>query len=503
MEGLDTKVVSINITLKKIIVCFLLFTFLFQGSSFTDGKKRYEIKTVVIDAGHGGHDTGCLGNSAKEKEIALDISLKLGRLIQENYPEVRVIYTRKSDVFIELHERADIANRNKADLFICIHANSGGSAYGTETFVLGLHRAEENLAVSKRENSAILLEKDYKTQYEGFDPNSPEANIIFRLHQNTYLQQSLLFAAKVQDQLNDFAGRLNRGVKQAGLLVLARTTMPGVLIETGFLTNHEEEKYLLSSKGQNQVSTAIYRAFKEYKIDMEETPEGEISKPQVKTMVVPPVKSGDNDSMPRPIEKNQEKRTVREADKKENVEATNLMDPLPDPKQKKKEPALNNPDQETNYQQVKPTKDTVQKKTEKVATPVKEPEPVKKEPALEPAAENGKKSEKPETEVVKKGEPASPAPEGQGDVFFTIQLGAVSNPGAKERDRYREVADLRERVGEDGMTRFTTGSYISIDKAISVQNTMRGKGFKDAFVTAYSKNKRITIKEAESLLRRK
>ena len=457
---------------------------------------------MVIDAGHGGHDTGCLGNSAKEKEIALDISLKLGRLIQENYPEVKVIYTRKSDVFVELHERADIANRNKADLFICIHANSGGSAYGTETFVLGLHRAEENLAVSKRENSAILLEKDYKTQYEGFDPNSPEANIIFRLHQNTYLQQSLLFAAKVQDQLNDFAGRLNRGVKQAGLLVLARTTMPGVLIETGFLTNHEEEKYLLSSKGQNQVATAIYRAFKEYKIDMEETPEGEISKPQSKTIEVTPVKSGNKDSLPEPVEKSQEKKPVREADKKETVETLNLMEPLPDPKQKKKEPAPGNSDQPANSQPVITVKDSAEKKPEKVVTPVKGPEAVKKETARETITEKDKKNVLPETEL-KKAEPVLPVSEAQGDVFFTIQLGAVSHPGAQDRERYREVVDLKERVGEDGMTRFTTGSFISLEKAISAQNTMRSKGFKDAFVTAYSKNKRITIKEAERLFLKK
>ena len=242
---------------------FVIVSFLFLFSSFTTGTKQkhaYKIKTIVIDAGHGGHDSGCLGSSGKEKNVALDIALKLGKLIEEKFPDVNVIYTRKTDVFVELHERAEIANRSKADLFICIHCNSGGpSAFGVETYVMGLHKTEDNLNVAKRENSSILLEKDYKQKYDGFDPNSPEANIIFSLYQNSFLAQSLKLAALIQNQTEDYAGRYNRGVKQAGFLVLYRTTMPSLLVETGFLTNKTEEKYLLSDKGQTTIATSVFR----------------------------------------------------------------------------------------------------------------------------------------------------------------------------------------------------------------------------------------------------
>ncbi|HNQ12098.1 MAG TPA: N-acetylmuramoyl-L-alanine amidase [Bacteroidia bacterium] len=257
--------------LKSVFLIAVLITLSFiSAHAIFFSKTRSEIKKVVIDAGHGGHDSGCLGSSGKEKHVALDISLKLGKLIESNYSDIEVVYTRKTDVFVELHERAKIANTNQADLFICIHCNAGNSAaIGAETYVMGLHKSDENLAVAKRENSAVLMEDDYKAKYDGFDPNSPEGNIIFTLFQNAFLQQSLLFAKKIQDQFEYHAGRYNRGVKQAGFLVLYKTTMPAVLIETGFLTNKTEEKFLLSDKGQDAIANSIYRAFKEYKIDME------------------------------------------------------------------------------------------------------------------------------------------------------------------------------------------------------------------------------------------
>lgn len=245
----------------------------FVHLSFTgQGKDAYKIKTILIDAGHGGHDAGCLGASSREKHVALDIALKLGKMIETNYPDIRVIYTRKSDVFIPLHERANIANRAHADLFICIHLNAGGkAAYGSETYVMGNHKTESNLDVAKRENATILLEDDYLKKYDGFDPNSPEANIIFSLYQSQFMSQSLLFASNIQDEFTEYAGRNNRGVKQAGFLVLYKTAMPAVLIECGFLTHEPEEKFLVSDKGQNTMAAAIYRAFKEYKVDMETT----------------------------------------------------------------------------------------------------------------------------------------------------------------------------------------------------------------------------------------
>lgn len=192
---------------------------LFSESNLLEASP-YHLKTVVIDAGHGGHDAGCLGSSSKEKHVALEIALRLGKLIEQNYPDVKVIYTRTKDVFIELHERAAIANRAKADLFICIHANSSeaSTAFGTETFVMGLHKTKENLTVARRENSAILYEKDYKNKYDGYDPNSPEAHIIFNLFQKAYMDQSLLFAAKFRMNLKNMPEGLTGALNKPGFL---------------------------------------------------------------------------------------------------------------------------------------------------------------------------------------------------------------------------------------------------------------------------------------------
>ena len=236
------------------------------------GDIPYQLKTIVIDAGHGGHDNGCSGAGSHEKHVALDIALKLGSYIEQNFPDTKVIYTRKKDVFIELHERARIANRNKADLFISIHCNAAtSSAYGTETYVMGLHRTERNLNVAKRENASVLLEDNYQANYDGFDPESSESHIIFSLYQNAYLDQSLKFAAKVEDQFKNRVGRKSRGVKQAGFLVLYKTTMPSVLIETGFLTNPTEGRYMVSNKGQDYLASGIFRAFRAFKKESEPT----------------------------------------------------------------------------------------------------------------------------------------------------------------------------------------------------------------------------------------
>jgi N-acetylmuramoyl-L-alanine amidase len=226
---------------------------------------------VVIDAGHGGNDPGALGKSALEKDIVLKIALKVGKYIEENFPDVKVIYTRDRDVFIPLYERADIANKAKADLFISIHANWANSTKvsGAETYALGAHKSEQNLEVVMKENSVITLEEDYTLNYEGFDPGSSESYIIFSLMQNIHLGQSLTFASYVQNQFRDKAMRSDRGVKQDIFLVLWRTTMPSVLIETGFITNPSEEKYLMSDDGQSYLASAIYRAFRDYKLEIE------------------------------------------------------------------------------------------------------------------------------------------------------------------------------------------------------------------------------------------
>ncbi|MFT6502639.1 MAG: N-acetylmuramoyl-L-alanine amidase [Crocinitomicaceae bacterium] len=226
------------------------------------------IKTVVIDAGHGGKDPGCHGASAQEKHVCLSMALMLGAKINKSYPDINVIYTRDTDVFVELGERAKIANRNNADLFICIHANAASaSAYGTETYVLGLHRTESQQSVAVRENSIIHLEDDGGAKYESFDM-SPDAIIARQIQLSVFLDQSINFASKLQTEFTSI-GRHNRGVKQAGFLVLYKTTMPSVLIETGFLTNPKEEKFLADSTTQNQMAGSMFAAFKKYKNELE------------------------------------------------------------------------------------------------------------------------------------------------------------------------------------------------------------------------------------------
>lgn len=250
----------------KLIIFALLFI---NFTQFVYSQKKSEKFTVVLDAGHGGHDPGARGVVEDEKYIALDVVLRLGKLIEDHYGDkVNIIYTRRDDRFIELHERANIANRNKADFFISIHCNSARpTASGTETFVLGTeqNRSDDNFSIVKKENSVILLEENHEERYQGFDPSSPESVIGLTLMQNVHLENSLLFAERVEKNFINKDKRLSRGVKQAGFLVLWRTATPSVLIELGFISNPEEGRYLASVEGKKKSAESIFNAFKDYK----------------------------------------------------------------------------------------------------------------------------------------------------------------------------------------------------------------------------------------------
>jgi N-acetylmuramoyl-L-alanine amidase len=251
----------------SLILSALLVVFLYTQPSVA----QYKIDRVVIDAGHGGKDPGAVGKSSMEKDIALAIALKTGAYISKYLPDVEVIYTRTTDKFVELYKRAEIANKSKADFFISIHCNASrsSSACGTETYVMGLHKSQANLEVAKLENAAILNEENFDDMYEGFDPNQDEDYITLTMFQDAFLEQSTVLADEIQRQFRDRVKRKDRGVFQAGFLVLYRTTMPGVLIETGFITNPNDERFLKSEDGQVYIASAIYRAFKQYKLEME------------------------------------------------------------------------------------------------------------------------------------------------------------------------------------------------------------------------------------------
>ncbi len=230
-----------------------------------------KIRTIVIDAGHGGKDPGTHHSKLQEKDIALSVTLKLGKKLQEQLPNVKVIYTRKTDVFIPLHERAAIANRNKADLFICIHVNANpysSKLSGSETYVMGLHKSQENLELAMRENEVILMEDNYKKNYKGYDLNSPMANIMLANYQNAFMKESLRLASMVEKQFPK-VGHKSRGVKQAGFQLLWQTAMPSIYVETGYLTNTADKKILGTDSGQEKLAEAIFKAVKAYKEEKE------------------------------------------------------------------------------------------------------------------------------------------------------------------------------------------------------------------------------------------
>ena len=413
--------------LLSILFLFSIFKSLGQNDSVES--KKFDVKTIVIDAGHGGHDPGCLGSSSQEKHICLSVALKLGKLINAYFPDVNVIYTRDKDVFVKLHERANIANRNKADLFISIHANSAQnkSAYGTETYVMGTKYTDRNLELSKRENSVIFMEKDYEKNYDGYDPNSPLTNILMGLYQQEYLQSSINFATKVEHQFKTRNNRHSRGVRQRVLLVMYRTTMPSVLIELGFLTNKSEEALLKDKVGQAETAAAIFRAFAEYKREMQGYNPSEIIAEEARLF-------SQLDSMI------------------QNILNVKLDNEKFNEQQKKVE--LSN--------------DSIAKVIE-----IQKAEEVKKE--------------------IEKRDPKN------NEVLFRVQITSSSKKIPLNSRRFKDVKDVFEYKSGD-VFKYAVGNCVTQEEAIELQKKVRQTSFNDAFVVAFYKGNRVSVKKAKELI---
>lgn len=417
----------------------LLITASFSANSRPQNAK---IRVVCIDPGHGGKDPGCHGDNSKEKDVALSVGLKLGAYIEKNYPGIKVVYTRKTDVFVELNERAAIANRNNADLFICIHCNSAcvrkkqangkykdlcnETADGSETYIMGLHKSEGNLDVARRENEAATLEDDYQNKYN-MGLSSDEAVIILSAYQNMYLEQSSLFAQYCQDEFRERAGRDDRGVEQAGFLVLWKTSMPSVLIETGFLTNPLEEKFLGGEDGQVHMAACIFRAFRKWKDNVEgmtNTYNDEVEK-------MKPYKPSKEDTA-----------GIR---KPFNYVAN---------------PNGNKPKKDT----AKVVKDVVKDAT-----------------------------------VPSKDSTKTSVAASAGSVTYRVQIISSEKELAPDSPRFKGVKDIWS-YQQGGTFKYTAGEYKSMADAAKRQSDLKTIGFTEAFVVAFDKDgKRITIEEAKKM----
>ncbi len=454
--------------MKRTIYTYLLLTLFFSFYSFSpsnnddsflsvaiipvkDGKDNeipnngYQIKTIVLDAGHGGKDSGCSGHHSKEKHIALNVVLKLGQAIEQQFPYINVIYTRKTDVFIPLYQRAAIANKNEADLFISIHCNAlsrkAHLVHGSETYVMGLHTAEHNLDVARRENEAILLEDDYQKNYQGFDPNSDEGHIFLSMFQNAFLDKSIQFAEKVESKIKVKAQRKSRGVKQAGFVVLKETTMPSVLIETGYLTNQKEEAFLVTNTGQTKMANAIFEAFLEYKSEVEEYTAAPV------IAATPPSK---------PISSQPANNYISQPVSRTNVKVEQKMS-APAPK-------------------------AISTSLVIAEEPAKANNPIAKTTTTNPAPTLVANS------TVLKSKSA---------IIFKIQLAASPAEIETSNQKWSKIPFVEVRK-EKNLYKYLTGSHANYEIAVKDRNEVLKKGFNGAFIVAYKNGERVSLKTARA-----
>jgi len=412
------------------------------------------MRTVVIDAGHGGHDPGCLGSDSREKNITLSVAKRLAAAIQAAHPDLKVVLTRDTDVFVPLHERAAIANRLHADLFISIHCNfmpGKSSVQGSETYVMGLHTTEHNLAVAKRENAAILLEDNYETNYD-FDPNSPEGHIALSMFQSAYIEQSILFADLVEKHIA-LIGRKSRGVRQAGFVVLKATAMPSALIEIGFLSNKDEETYLKGDEGQAAVTGAILDAFSQYRTLRES---GTAALPVAVRKTTPATASPANTP----------DRVKPEGIPLGAIEQPAASNPAPaSPPPASPSPASYSWPSTDAPKVIGQTPQAVDTQARSPVNTSVNPLPAKPEPAIQ-------------------------------QVEFCVQLSATTAPADLNQALWKNAGFQVKEVKEDGKYKYQIRNIASYDQAQQIKNQAQSNGFPGAFITAYQQGRRISVEEA-------
>lgn len=438
--------------MKRLLILFVA-VLVVSGPAFSQKREPGKVKTLVIDPGHGGDKPGALGKHCQEKELTLSIAKKFGKLVEDNYPDVKVIYTRTTDVDVALSERANIANRAKADLFISIHINSHPTSVpvGMETYVMGLSRSRANMEVAKKENADILLEDGYKnnSEYQGFDPNSPESYVMFAMYQNAYIDKSLNFAQYTQEQYKNSIKTTNRGVKQAEFFVLYKTAMPAVLTEVGFISNPAEEAYMMSDEGQATIAICLLNAFANYKAHEEA-----VAKPK-KMEIDLPGYGKNKPQKPTPQGDPEADSTLNAQIKQDDALAATILQSQGEEPPK----AVIDPLPEKN---VPPSIEPYRQVQEEIQTVVQK------------------------DEIVVEG------------VTYRVQF-LTSEKELKDGAKDLKGITDYQIYKQDGLFRYTLGNESTIAKAKNIQNDLRKKGFKDAFVIAFYNGKRISLQEAREL----
>jgi N-acetylmuramoyl-L-alanine amidase len=540
------RLILLVFMVKKIKYFLVLIGYLLVTLSFVNPKvnKTGSIKTIVIDAGHGGKDPGCNGDIHKEKDVALAVALKLGKFIEQNYKEVKVIYTRTTDVFVDLEERAQIANKAKADLFISIHCNAAGKPvmikdkktgkkkpktyknkkgkivvvekpnpepFGTETYVMGLKNEEGKMKVATRENSAIFLEEDYEKKYQGFDPDSPESYIVMSNYTSAYVLQSANLAVKIQEEYIKKAGRVDKGVHRQSIWVLWRTAMPSILTEIGYLTNPLEETFLGSEKGQDYLAKALFRGFRKYKDEVEGTKkkyddEFENQEPLENENVlagnIPGQRKASTDDDEEEDKKEVEKPKETSKEEIKNPETvitktTSIVSISPIPKKEEPKEKIN----DTKFT------DPITIKTDSVKTLIVKEDSVSAKSIIDKFKNDIKKQEQVQqnTNTQDVGVKDTKKPElGQQDIkkeegiIFKVQFASSDVLLNLKQDKFKDIVEGNYYKVKT-VIKYTSGNFLLITEAKAHQKILLEKGFKDCFIVALKNGERIDFAEAKKL----